>query len=61
MTTCILRPGGNFVAKIFRGRDISSLYNQLKYFFEKVTCAKPLSSRGSSIGILFIIFVYDLI
>ncbi|CCJ29630.1 unnamed protein product [Pneumocystis jirovecii] len=49
MTTCILRPGGNFVAKIFRGRDISFLYAQLKCFFEKVTCAKPLSSRGSSI------------
>ncbi|KAG4304288.1 hypothetical protein PORY_002263 [Pneumocystis oryctolagi] len=49
MTTCILRPGGNFVAKIFRGRDISFLYSQLKCFFEKVTCAKPLSSRGSSI------------
>lgn len=49
MTTCILRPGGNFVAKIFRGKDISFLYAQLRCFFEKVTCAKPCSSRGSSI------------
>ncbi|KAG5437820.1 hypothetical protein PCANB_000534 [Pneumocystis canis] len=49
MVTCILRPGGNFVAKIFRGRDTSFLYAQLKCFFEKVSCAKPLSSRGSSI------------
>lgn len=49
LTTCILKPGGTFVAKIFRGRDIDLLYSQLSYLFEKVICAKPRSSRGSSL------------
>jgi tRNA (cytidine32/guanosine34-2'-O)-methyltransferase len=44
-----LRPGGAFVAKIFRGRDVSLLYSQLKIFFPDVTCAKPKSSRNASI------------
>lgn len=45
----VLRPGGAFVAKVFRGKDISLLYTQLKTFFPDVTCAKPKSSRNSSI------------
>eukprot|EP00898_Chlorokybus_atmophyticus_P004515 jgi/Chlat1/5064/Chrsp33S05070 len=49
IVTHVLRPGGNFVAKIFRGKDISLLYAQLKMFFPRVTCAKPKSSRNSSI------------
>ncbi len=49
IVTHVLRPGGNFVAKIFRGKDISLLYTQLKIFFPVVTCAKPKSSRNSSI------------
>lgn len=49
LTTCILRPGGTFVAKIFRGRDIDLLYSQLGYLFERVVCAKPRSSRGTSL------------
>ncbi|OZJ06611.1 putative tRNA (cytidine(32)/guanosine(34)-2'-O)-methyltransferase [Bifiguratus adelaidae] len=49
ITTHVLRPGGTFVAKIFRGRDISLLYAQMKIFFPKVTCCKPRSSRNSSI------------
>lgn len=49
ITTNILRKGGNFVAKIFRGKDVSLLYAQLKCFFEEVTVAKPKSSRNSSI------------
>ena len=44
-----LRPGGAFVAKIFRGKDVTLLYSQLKIFFPFVTCAKPKSSRNSSI------------
>jgi tRNA (cytidine32/guanosine34-2'-O)-methyltransferase len=49
ITTHMLRHGGNFVAKIFRGRDVSLLYSQLRLFFERVTVAKPKSSRNSSI------------
>ncbi|KAM9376406.1 tRNA (cytidine(32)/guanosine(34)-2'-O)-methyltransferase isoform 2-T2 [Pholidichthys leucotaenia] len=34
---------------IFRGKDVTLLYSQLKIFFSGVTCAKPRSSRNSSI------------
>jgi len=49
ITTHVLREGGTFVAKIFRGRDTSLLYSQLRVFFPLVTVAKPRSSRNSSI------------
>eukprot|EP00873_Tetraselmis_striata_P045961 jgi/Tetstr1/466225/TSEL_010782.t1 len=49
IVTAVMRPGGTFVAKIFRGRDIHLLYAQLRLFFPMVTCAKPRSSRNSSI------------
>ncbi|KAL6071209.1 putative tRNA (cytidine(32)/guanosine(34)-2'-O)-methyltransferase, variant 2 [Balamuthia mandrillaris] len=50
ITTHVLRPGGTFVAKIFRGKDVTLLYSQLKVFFPQVTIVKPKSSRNSSIG-----------
>lgn len=49
ITTHVLKIGGVFVAKIFRGEDVSLLYSQLKQFFELVTVSKPRSSRNSSI------------
>jgi len=49
ITTHILKPNGTFVAKIFRGKDITLLFQQLQLFFEDVTVAKPRSSRNSSI------------
>lgn len=49
LALCVLRPGGNFVAKIFRGRNVDLLFAQLKLFFEKVIVAKPRSSRASSV------------
>lgn len=49
ITTHVLANGGKFVAKIFRGKDTSLLYSQLRVFFEKVSIAKPASSRNSSI------------
>eukprot|EP00953_Heterococcus_sp_UTEX-ZZ885_P040606 20744-Heterococcus_DN1.PRE.1 len=49
ITTHVLAPGGCFVAKIFRGKDMSLLYSQLRLFFTRVTIAKPKSSRNSSI------------
>ncbi|EFJ44350.1 hypothetical protein VOLCADRAFT_102215 [Volvox carteri f. nagariensis] len=45
----VLRPGGTFVAKIFRGKDVALLYSQLKLLFPEVYVAKPKSSRNSSI------------
>ncbi|XP_074926669.1 tRNA (cytidine(32)/guanosine(34)-2'-O)-methyltransferase [Chelonoidis abingdonii] len=49
ITTHVLNKGGTFVAKIFRGKDVTLLYSQLRIFFPDVTCAKPRSSRNSSI------------
>ena len=49
ITTQLLAPGGTFVAKIFRGKDVSLLYAQLQIFFPRVYCAKPKSSRNSSV------------
>uniref|UniRef100_A0A915PJM0 Putative tRNA (cytidine(32)/guanosine(34)-2'-O)-methyltransferase n=1 Tax=Setaria digitata TaxID=48799 RepID=A0A915PJM0_9BILA len=48
IATFVLKDKGTFVAKIFRARDITLLYAQLKIFFENVYCAKPRSSRQSS-------------
>lgn len=45
----VLRPGGKFVAKIFRGKDVDLIYAQLKLLFRHVHVAKPRSSRASSI------------
>ncbi|KAH0536227.1 hypothetical protein FGG08_006872 [Glutinoglossum americanum] len=49
LALCVLKPGGKFVAKIFRGKDVDLLYAQLKAVFERVQVAKPRSSRASSI------------
>ncbi|RDL37086.1 putative tRNA cytidine(32) [Venustampulla echinocandica] len=49
LALCVLRPGGKFVAKIFRGRNVDLLYAQLSIFFEEVVVAKPRSSRASSV------------
>ena len=49
ITTHVLKLGGTFVAKIFRGKDVTLLFAQLRLFFENVTVAKPKSSRNSSI------------
>jgi tRNA (cytidine32/guanosine34-2'-O)-methyltransferase len=48
LALCVLRPGGSFVAKIFRAKDVDLLYKQMRVVFEKVTVAKPRSSRPSS-------------
>jgi tRNA (cytidine32/guanosine34-2'-O)-methyltransferase len=49
LALCVLRPGGNFVAKIFRGRNVDLLFAQLKLFFARVVVAKPRASRASSV------------
>ncbi|RLV94988.1 hypothetical protein JA1_001344 [Spathaspora sp. JA1] len=58
LTLCLLKPGGTFVAKIFRGRDIDLLYSQLSYLFEKVICAKPRASRGTSLEAFIVCLGY---
>lgn len=50
ITSHILKKGGTFIAKIFRGKDISLLVEQMNIFFDQVDIAKPRSSRDSSIG-----------
>ncbi|KAI1171034.1 FtsJ-like methyltransferase-domain-containing protein [Nemania sp. FL0916] len=49
LALCVLKPGGKFVAKIFRGKNVDVLYAQLKIFFQQVHVAKPRSSRASSV------------
>lgn len=46
----VLRDGGTFVAKIFRGKGSDLLVSQLEMLFEGVWIVKPSSSRNSSIG-----------
>lgn len=58
LATCTLKEGGTFVAKIFRGRDIDLLYSQLGYLFDKVICAKPRSSRASSLEAFIVCIGY---
>jgi tRNA (cytidine32/guanosine34-2'-O)-methyltransferase len=49
ISTHVLQKGGTVVAKIFRGRDVNLLYSQLCVCFDRVSIAKPTSSRNSSI------------
>ena len=42
ITTHVLKLGGAFVAKIFRGKDVTLLYSQLRVFFPEVTVTKPV-------------------
>lgn len=51
IATCILKPGGTFVAKMFRSSKagVDTLYGKVIVFFENVEVAKPRSSRASSI------------
>jgi len=46
----VLKKGdGNFIAKVFRGKDIGLLVKQTKCFFKEVYMAKPKTCRNSSI------------
>lgn len=49
VATQMLRPGGAFVAKVFRQKETDILYSQLKVFFKDVIVVKPRSSRNTSI------------
>ncbi|XRA96407.1 tRNA (cytidine(32)/guanosine(34)-2'-O)-methyltransferase [Pycnococcus provasolii] len=45
----VLRPGGCFVAKVFRGPESGLLWEQMRVLFHDVHLAKPRASRGSSV------------
>ncbi|KAH8920591.1 FtsJ-domain-containing protein [Atractiella rhizophila] len=59
ITLCTLQKGGNFVAKIFRAKDTTLLYDQLLSFFERVEVAKPRSSRGGSVEAFVVCLGYS--
>jgi tRNA (cytidine32/guanosine34-2'-O)-methyltransferase len=48
ISTHVLCPNGTFIAKIFRGPNISFINAQLRTLFHHVSIAKPTSSRNSS-------------
>lgn len=45
----LLRPGGTFVAKVFRQKETDILYTQLRALFSDVCVVKPRSCRNTSI------------
>ncbi|KAL7677851.1 hypothetical protein ACOME3_004084 [Neoechinorhynchus agilis] len=45
----ILKPGGTFVGKVFRGRTCDLIYEEFRKYFKRVTIGKPKSSRVSSL------------
>jgi 23S rRNA (uridine2552-2'-O)-methyltransferase len=44
----VLRPGGDFLIKIFQGEGFDEYHKQVRAMFEKVQMRKPLSSRDRS-------------
>ena len=45
----LLEENGSFVSKVFRGKDINSLFGIFKMCFKEVYLAKPKCSRNTSI------------
>jgi 23S rRNA (uridine2552-2'-O)-methyltransferase len=50
----VLRPGGNYVAKVFQGDELDALHRRAKGVFESVKRGKPKASRGESSEIYII-------
>ena len=48
LSTRVLRPGGNFLIKIFQGEGFDLYHKQVRQLFDKVQMRKPLSSRDRS-------------
>ena len=48
LSTRVLRPGGDFLIKIFQGEGFDEYHKQTRELFDKVLMRKPLSSRDRS-------------
>ena len=48
ITARLLKPGGDFVAKIFRGKSTPLVISKLRVLFRQVSVMKPRASRTSS-------------
>ncbi|MGJ8686700.1 MAG: 23S rRNA (uridine(2552)-2'-O)-methyltransferase RlmE [Spongiibacteraceae bacterium] len=48
MAKQVLRPGGDFVTKIFHGEDFDKYFKELRPQFDKVVTRKPSASRPRS-------------
>ena len=43
-----LKPGGNFLVKVFQGSGFQEFFKEMQARFEKVSTRKPEASRGRS-------------
>lgn len=50
----VLRPGGNFVVKVFQGEEIQNFFNELKPYFRFKKFHSPKASRKRSSEVYFI-------
>lgn len=50
----VLRPGGNYVAKVFQGEELDALYRRTSESFGTAKRGKPKASRGESSEIYII-------
>eukprot|EP00759_Apiculatamorpha_spiralis_P012894 PhF_6_TR19744/c0_g1_i1/m.28810/K14864/FTSJ1, TRM7; tRNA (cytidine32/guanosine34-2'-O)-methyltransferase len=60
ISTCLLRPGGSFIAKMFRGKSTPLLTSKLRTFFRHVVVMKPRASRTSSMESFVVGMGFDL-
>jgi len=57
----ILRPGGDFLAKVFQGRGFQPLVKQLRESYESVKLRKPKASRSRSAEVYVLARGYRLV
>ena len=50
----LLKPGGNFIVKIFQGEEIQNVFNEFKKYFRFKKFHSPKASRKKSAEIYFI-------
>jgi 23S rRNA (uridine2552-2'-O)-methyltransferase len=48
ISSVVLKPGGNFVAKVFQGEGFDDLLKQMRSMFDRVYSRKPDASRSRS-------------